>query len=110
VTGERYRYAARGRGSSSERGETRRRFKPALKLRPLDHMDIDRRLHAKRASIARRVVNEIVHKRGAVVTIEGLRDCLDIPADAAARIIRNLVRAGLFAEVRSGVWMNVVLA
>jgi predicted transcriptional regulator of viral defense system len=73
-------------------------------------MDTDRRLYAKRASITRRVVNELVHKRAAVVTIEGLRDYLDVPSDAAARIIRNLVRAGLFAEIRSGVWMNVVCA
>ena len=79
-------------------------------MRLLDGMDTDRRRHAQRASIARRVVNEIVHKRAAVVTIEGLRDYLDIPADAAVRILRNLVRAGLFAEVRSGVWMNVTYA
>lgn len=73
-------------------------------------MDADRRLHSRRALIARRIVNEIVHKRAAVVTIEGLRDYLGIPADAAARIIRNLVRAGLFAEIRSGVWINVAFA
>ena len=73
-------------------------------------MNTDRRIQGQRASIVRRVVDEIVHKRATVVTIDSLREYLDVPADAAARIILNLVRAGVFAELRSGVWINVAAA
>ena len=70
-------------------------------------MHTDRRIQGKRASIVRRIVDEVIHKRAAVVTVEALRDLLDIPPEAAARIIDALVRAGLLAEIRAGVWMNV---
>jgi DNA-binding IscR family transcriptional regulator len=52
-------------------------------------------------------VDLIVHKPETVVTIERLSESFQIPADAARRIVESLVRAGIVAEIRDGVWMNV---
>jgi DNA-binding IscR family transcriptional regulator len=70
-------------------------------------MDLDRRNHSKRAAIARNVVDLIVHKPETVVTIDRLCESFQIPADAARRILDSLVRAGIVAQIRDGVWMNV---
>jgi len=42
------------------------------------------------------------------VTIEGLKEFLKIPEEAARRIIENLISAGILYEVSSGVWARVL--
>jgi DNA-binding IscR family transcriptional regulator len=69
-------------------------------------MELDRRDHSRRAAIARGVVDLIVQRPETVVTIERLCDSFQIPADAARRILASLVRAGVVAEIREGIWMN----
>ena len=70
-------------------------------------MDLDRRNHSRRAAIARSVVDLIVHKPETVVTIDRLCESFQIPADAARRILDSLVRAGIVADIRDAVWMNM---
>lgn len=70
-------------------------------------MELDRRNHSRRAAIARGVVDLIVQKPQTVVTIDRLCESFQIPTDAARRILQSLVRAGIVAEIRDGVWMNV---
>jgi len=70
-------------------------------------MELDRRDHSRRAAIARSVVDPIVHKPDTVVTNARLSESFQIPADAARRILDSLVRAGIVAQTRDGVWMNV---
>ena len=70
-------------------------------------MGIERREKGRRAEVVRAVVYHVVHKTETTVTLEGLQDFLHIPQDAAGRIVRSLVNAGLVREVRSGLWQRV---
>jgi len=65
---------------------------------------IDRRDQRRRADVIRLVVDQIVRNPESRVTIKNLEDFLNIPDDAAKRIIDNLVKAGLMYEVSPGVW------
>jgi predicted transcriptional regulator len=65
---------------------------------------IDRRDQRRRADVIRLVVDQIVRNPESRVTIKNLEDFLNIPDDAAKRIINNLVKAGLMYEVSPGVW------
>jgi predicted ArsR family transcriptional regulator len=71
-------------------------------------MAIDRRDSRRRMDVIRLVVDQIVHNPESRVTIQNLTDSLDIPDDAARRIMDNLVKAGLMYEVRPGVWTRMV--
>jgi DNA-binding IscR family transcriptional regulator len=70
-------------------------------------MGIERRERERRAEVVKAVVDHVVHKTETTVTLEGLRDFLHIPQDAAGRIVSSLVNAGLVREVRDGVWTRV---
>lgn len=67
-------------------------------------MAIDRRDQRRRADVIRLVVDQIVRNPESRVTIKNLEDFLNIPDDAAKRIMNNLVKAGLMYEVKPGVW------
>ena len=67
-------------------------------------MAIDRRDQRRRADVIRLVVDQIVRNPESRVTIKTLEESLNIPDDAAKRIINNLVKAGLMYEVSPGVW------
>lgn len=70
-------------------------------------MGIERREKGRRAEVVRAVLDHVVHKTETTVTLEGLQDFLHIPQDAAGRIVRSLVNAGLVREVRTGLWQRV---
>lgn len=70
-------------------------------------MGIERREKGRRAEVVRAVVDHIVHKAESTVTLEGLQDFLQIPPDAAGRIVSSLVSAGVMREVRDGVWTRI---
>lgn len=70
-------------------------------------MAIDRRDKRRRADVIRLVVDQIVHNPESRVTIKNLKDFLNIPEDAAARIIDNLAKAGLMYEMSPGVWARM---
>ena len=70
-------------------------------------MGIERREQGRRAEVVRAVVDHVVHKAEGTVTLEGLQDFLNIPPDAAGRIVSSLVNAGIVREVRDGVWRRL---
>ena len=70
-------------------------------------MGIERREKGRRAEVVKAVVDHVVHKAQSTVTLEGLQDFLQIPQDAAGRIVSSLVNAGIVREVQSGVWTRV---
>lgn len=67
----------------------------------------ERRGMRRRAEVVRSVVNQVVRHSGSTVTVQRLQDTLNIPPDAAARIVANLVNAGILREVQQGVWARV---
>ena len=67
-------------------------------------MASNRRDVTRRAELVRTVGEIIVRGRVSVVTVDGLTECLQIPPAAAARIIEQLVSAGVLVETRRGVW------
>jgi hypothetical protein len=73
-------------------------------IAPRLRVTIDRRDERRRADVIRLVVDQIIHNPASRVTIKNLEAFLNIPDDAAKRIIDNLVRAGLMYEVSPGVW------
>jgi len=70
-------------------------------------VELNRRDTARRAEVVRSVLEEIVHGGAPFVTIEGLRDSLQVSPEAATRIVDRLVSAGLLVETGHGVWTRV---
>ena len=69
----------------------------------------DRRNATRRAKVVRAVIDEIVHNAVPVLTIRDIESSLHVSPDAAARIVENLVSAGLLVEAREGTWVKVSL-
>jgi len=67
----------------------------------------DRRDTARRAEVVRSVIEEIVHNGEPVLTIRDIETSLQVSPDAAARIVENLVNAGLLVQAREGTWVKV---
>ena len=70
-------------------------------------MGIERRERGRRAEVVKAVVDHVVHKAETTVTLEGLQNFLQVPQEAAGRIVSSLVNAGIVREVRDGVWSRV---
>jgi DNA-binding transcriptional regulator YhcF (GntR family) len=69
----------------------------------------DRRNTIRRAKVVRSVLKQIVHNGVPVLTIRDIESSLHVSPDAAARIVENLVSAGLLVEAREGTWVKVSL-
>ena len=63
----------------------------------------NRRDIMRRAELVRTVVEIIVRGKAPVVTVDGLAEALDVPPQAAARIIERLVNAGVLVQTKHGV-------
>jgi DNA-binding IclR family transcriptional regulator len=70
-------------------------------------MGIDRRQRGRRADVVRAVVTHIVQNANTTVTLEDLQTALQVPPEAATRIVERLVSAGVVRQVKPGVWMRV---
>jgi ribosomal protein S25 len=70
-------------------------------------MRIERRQTARRAAVVQAVVDQVLKSRQGWITLDWLREFLNIPHDGARRIIRSLVSAGLLKEVSHGVWRRI---
>ena len=68
---------------------------------------MNRRDTTRRAEVVRTVLEEIVHGGAPFVTIDGLRDSLQVSREAATRIVERLVSAGVLVEAGPGVWTRV---
>jgi DNA-binding Lrp family transcriptional regulator len=70
-------------------------------------VELNRRDTTRRAEVVRTVLEEIVHGGAPFVTIEGIRDSLQVSPEAASRIVDRLVSAGVLVETGEGVWTRV---
>lgn len=68
---------------------------------------MNRRDTTRRAEVVRTVLEEIVHGGSPFVTIEGLRNSLQVSPEAATRIVERLVSAGVLVQAGQGVWTRV---
>lgn len=64
----------------------------------------ERRNIPVRAAVVQRVINGVVQNPSVTLTVETLQKWLDIPMDAAERILDRLASSGLVREVQKGVW------
>jgi hypothetical protein len=64
----------------------------------------ERRNISTRAAVVQRVINGVVQNPSVTLTVDTLQAWLDIPLDAAQRILDRLASSGLVREVQKGVW------
>jgi hypothetical protein len=65
----------------------------------------ERRNVRERGALVQRLIKDVLQNPSLTLSVETLQAWLNVPVDAAARILTNLVSAGLVREVRSGVWV-----
>jgi MarR family len=70
-------------------------------------VELNRRDTTRRAEVVRTVLEEIVHGGAPFVTIDGLKDSLQVSSEAASRIVERLVSAGVLVQAGHGVWTRV---
>jgi predicted transcriptional regulator len=66
--------------------------------------EAERRDISARAAVVQRVINGVVQNPSVTLTVETLQKWLNIPLDAAQRILDRLASSGLVREVQKGVW------
>src|SRR5687767_14805145 len=72
--------------------------------RPMVMRTQERRNISARAAIVQRVINGVVQNPSVTLTVDTLQAWLDIPMEAAQRILQRLASSGLVREVQKGVW------
>jgi DNA-binding IclR family transcriptional regulator len=65
----------------------------------------ERRNIRERGALVQRLIKDVLQNPSLTLSVETLQAWLNVPVDAAERILTNLVSAGLVREVRSGVWV-----
>lgn len=64
----------------------------------------ERRNISARAAVVQRVVDGVVQNPSITLTVDTLQAWLEVPRDAAERILGRLTSSGLMREVQRGVW------
>ena len=64
----------------------------------------ERRDISARAAVVQRVIDGVVQNPSVTLTVDTLQKWLNIPMDAAQRILDRLASSGLVREVQKGVW------
>lgn len=64
----------------------------------------ERRNISARAAVVQRVISGVVQNPSVTLTSSTLQQWLNIPLDAAERILDRLASSGLVREVQKGVW------
>jgi hypothetical protein len=77
----------------------RRRLRKAMRTQGQERRNI-----SARAAIVQRVINGVVQNPSVTLTVDTLQAWLDIPLEAAQRILDRLASSGLVREVQKGVW------
>jgi hypothetical protein len=67
-------------------------------------MGAERRNIRARAAIVQRVIDGIVQNPSVTLTVNTMQTWLDVPMEAAQRILQRLASSGLVREVQKGVW------
>jgi hypothetical protein len=65
----------------------------------------ERRNVRQRGALVQRLIKGVLQNPSLTLSVEILQAWLNVPVDAAQRILTNLVSAGLLREVGSGVWV-----
>ena len=73
-------------------------------------MGPERRNIRHRAAIVQRVIDGIVQNPSVTLTVKTMQQWLDVPMEAAARILDRLASSGLVKEVQTGTWVRGSLA
>ena len=66
--------------------------------------EAERRDIRARAAVVQRVINGVVQNPSVTLTVETLQKWLNIPLEAAQRILDRLASSGQVREVQKGVW------
>ena len=67
-------------------------------------MQEERRNIEARSAVVKRVVESIVQNPSVTLSANTLQSWLDVPIEAAQRILHRLASSGLVREVERGVW------
>jgi predicted transcriptional regulator len=73
-------------------------------------MGPERRNIKHRAAIVRRVIEAIIQNPSVTLTVNTMQQWLNVPRDAAERILHRLASSGLVKEVQTGTWVRGLLA
>jgi predicted AAA+ superfamily ATPase len=66
----------------------------------------ERRNQARRAEVLRKIISNVSQNPSVTLSVDTLRDWLQVPVDAAERILTRLASSGLVREVKRGVWVR----
>jgi hypothetical protein len=66
----------------------------------------ERRNLAARAALIQLIINEVMRNPSLILDSDTLRTWLQVPADAAERVLGRLASSGLLREIRKGVWVR----
>ena len=64
----------------------------------------ERRNLRTRSALVQRVIDSVVQNPSVTLSVNTLQTWLDVPLDAAQRILQRLASSGLVQEVQRGVW------
>ena len=64
----------------------------------------ERRNIRTRSALVQQVINSVVQNPSVTLSVNTLQQWLDVPLDAAQRILQKLTSSGLVQEVQRGVW------
>jgi len=64
----------------------------------------ERRNTKVRTAMVQHVVNSVLQNPSVTLTVNTLQAWLDVPVDAAQRILQRLASSGIVREVQRGVW------
>jgi len=64
----------------------------------------ERRNTKVRKAMVQHVVNSVLQNPSVTLTVNTLQAWLDVPVDAAQRILQRLASSGIVREVQRGVW------
>jgi hypothetical protein len=67
-------------------------------------MPEERRNIRRRAALVQRVIDGVVQNPSVTLTVGMLQQWLEVPVEAAQRIMHTLASSGLLREVDRGVW------
>ena len=67
---------------------------------------LERRNITERAALVRSIVTSVVDNPSVTLTVETLHTWLDVPMEAAQRILGKLAASGLVRELDNGVWVR----
>ena len=64
----------------------------------------ERRNVRTRSALVQRVIDGVIQNPSVTLSVNTLQTWLDVPLDAAQRILHRLASSGLVREVQRGVW------